>query len=170
LRRTSQALAQLEKVGMNDGTNSASEAGIVVPESVRRIGDVSASSTTDGANLPGIALQEVNYGDIALDGAENPLQLLANASEHVRVDEAWEMFAGASPNPGASNASTNKTPTLDDIDVDAFFGRVRPRLDITRNLDPIELGLVTVSDAEILFALYVDGLVCVSRSLLTLKF
>jgi hypothetical protein len=37
-----------------------------------------------------------------------------------------------------------------------FFGRFRPRLDVDPDLDPIEVGLITFSEADTLFDLY-DG-------------
>jgi hypothetical protein len=35
-----------------------------------------------------------------------------------------------------------------------FFGKFRPRLDIEPELDPVETGLITLSEANALFDLY----------------
>lgn len=151
LRRTSEVLAQFENLERNDSTLSASESGPIAPENVRYTGNTAAGST-DGAYAPSVGHQTLNESDLALESAENPLQLLANASDHLRVGRALGTFAGASPTFDASCTLTLEMTASDEKKIEDFFGPVRPRLDTAKELDPIELGLVTISDAETLFS------------------
>lgn len=83
---------------------------------------------------------------LSLDDAENPLQLLARTSEllsaiHPRVAaSAPRGYHG--PKPGQRS----------DHDLSKFFGAYLPRLDVGEELDPIELGLITLAEAEALFS------------------
>lgn len=89
---------------------------------------------------------------LVLDDAENPLQLLARASDlqlspaetqkaHVPLRQQPEISQTHDHDPGANS----------------FFVPVRASRDVGPELDPIDLGLVTVEEAESLFSLYVKS-------------
>lgn len=83
-----------------------------------------------------------------LDDAENPLQLLARTSE---------LLSTIAPHlPGSALASLHKRfsgrPSASDSHLQTFFGGFNGRLDVGDDLDPIELGLVTLAEAEALFS------------------
>lgn len=89
-------------------------------------------------------LDDENY---SVADAENPLQLLARASDI--SDPSLQTYA--------SNSTSNPSHLLSqngggiDQDLHAFFGPFRPRLDVDLDDDPIELGLVTAEESEMLF-------------------
>lgn len=82
----------------------------------------------------------------AVDDAENPLQLLARASD----------LTGP-PSQGSTRFLRplgTLSPTRErEQDLNSFFGPFRSSLDIGELLDPVERGLVTMEEATILFAL-----------------
>ncbi|KAI0177935.1 hypothetical protein BJ166DRAFT_508330 [Pestalotiopsis sp. NC0098] len=90
---------------------------------------------------------------LSLDDAENPLQLLARTSEllsaiHPRVATAIGLPGHSVPKPGQRS----------DNDLQRFFGAFQPRLDVGEELDPIDLGLITLAEAEALFSYFYDKL------------
>ncbi|KAH8203002.1 hypothetical protein TruAng_002836 [Truncatella angustata] len=97
------------------------------------------------------SLQRGDGDQLSLDDAENPLQLLARTSELL-----------SAINPRASNGppgyTGHKIGHRSDFDLQRFFGPYQPRLDIGEDLDPIELGLVTLAEAEALFSYFYDKL------------
>ncbi|KAL3490903.1 hypothetical protein BJX62DRAFT_225595 [Aspergillus germanicus] len=107
---------------------------------------------TDSIILP----RDSNSGEsLALDDAENPLQLLARASDlqlspnDARDAPAWPPMAP--PNlaiPVETSATAAKS----------FFVPVRANLDISPDMDPIENGLVTLQEAESLFSFFYQNL------------
>ncbi|KAL2863116.1 uncharacterized protein BJX67DRAFT_267316 [Aspergillus lucknowensis] len=101
-----------------------------------------------------------NSGEsLALDDAENPLQLLARASDlqlspdDVRDPAGWpslvtpDPVAGPSPTVGTNVAAAK-----------SFFVPVRANVDVGPDMDPIEIGLVTLPEAESLFAFFYQNL------------
>lgn len=89
-------------------------------------------------------LLEENF---AVDDAENPLQLLARASDlsdPTQQSHASNIGSGAphllGPNMGANQG------------LHSFFGPFRPTIDNHEDLDPIIMGLVTFEESEMLFA------------------
>lgn len=88
---------------------------------------------------------------LAVDDAENPLQLLARASNlHLSPESSHGMSPAVSHNPTASIA--------DELDpemrqVETFFGTTHFNVDRGEDYDPIDLGLVTEEEAEMLFDL-----------------
>lgn len=74
--------------------------------------------------------------DYPLNDAENPLQLLAHASDLSRL----RLNSGPYQDVDQSSES-----------VLAFFSPLRPKLDVSPDMDPIELGLVTQAEADELF-------------------
>ncbi|KAI4603782.1 hypothetical protein KJ359_003602 [Pestalotiopsis sp. 9143b] len=90
---------------------------------------------------------------LSLDDAENPLQLLARTSEllsaiHPRVATTIGLPGHSVPKPGQRS----------DNDLQRFFGAFQPRLDVGEELDPIDLGLITLAEAEALFSYFYDKL------------
>ncbi|KAK8214091.1 hypothetical protein IWZ01DRAFT_431916 [Phyllosticta capitalensis] len=83
-------------------------------------------------------------GDLALNDAENPLQLLAHASDLSR----HRHHAGRAVQNDDGNQQS----------VQAFFGPSKPKLDVSQDMDPIDLGLVTITEAEELFQYFHDHL------------
>lgn len=85
--------------------------------------------------------------NFAVDDVENPLQLLARASD---------LSVASSQAPYATNILSSVTlPPRDDFgrdhDLQTFFGPIRPSLDLGEDIDPVEMGLVTVEETDILF-------------------
>lgn len=97
-----------------------------------------------------------NSGEsLALDDAENPLQLLARASDlqlspnDVRDTATWPSLATPHPTAGSKVSLESNAPAAK-----TFFVPVRVNRDIGPDLDPVEVGLVTLPEAESLFSLY----------------
>lgn len=90
---------------------------------------------------------------LAVDDAENPLQLLARASNlHLSPVSSHSQ----SPGTAASQAPTSVVVEENDPEmryVESFFGTVHFNVDRGEGYDPIELGLVTEDEAERLFDL-----------------
>ncbi|TVY36594.1 Satratoxin biosynthesis SC1 cluster transcription factor [Lachnellula occidentalis] len=85
----------------------------------------------------------------AVDDAENPLQLLARASD----------LSVPSSAPTTSNfASRGQRCQPRDQDLEAFFGPFRPSLDIGQDVDPIEMGIVTEDESTGLFSYFYENL------------
>lgn len=115
------------------------------------MGDSSSQSHNNalGHSLPeSESAAEQNSDDhFAVDDAENPLQLLARASDlsvptHAAVGPPNIPSLAFPPRPG-----TAKDHTLQD-----FFGPFRPSLDVEDDIDPIEMGLVTEAETTALFS------------------
>lgn len=90
---------------------------------------------------------------LALDGAENPLQLLARASDlqmspHKTVNEQPAPLA--TPGPSVSEAAMTKDGRSENK---WFFAPLRAVADTGEDVDPIEMGLVTTEEANDLFSL-----------------
>lgn len=98
--------------------------------------------------------QQAETGDLA--DAENPLQLLAQTSELLQVSAAAKTTIGPTLVPQAMPLNNDSTPATKSSGIDHFFGRFGPKLDVESEFDPIEIGLVTLSEADSLFDLY-DG-------------
>jgi hypothetical protein len=81
----------------------------------------------------------------AVDDAENPLQLLARASDLSAPTAQTSYSANAVSLHRQSRASS-------DHELQSFFGPFRPSLDVGPDTDPIDLGLVTEDEATALFA------------------
>lgn len=90
---------------------------------------------------------------LAVDDVENPLQLLARASN---LHLSPESSHGQSPGTAVSHQAASSV--ADDLDpemrqVEIFFGTTNFNVDRGDDYDPIELGLVTEDEAEMLFDL-----------------
>jgi hypothetical protein len=80
------------------------------------------------------------------DDAENPLQLLARAS-----DLSQPTLISPEQNQPSPVFSTPRPGTAKDHDLQTFFGPFCPSLDVEPESDPIEMGLVTDAEAHDLF-------------------
>ncbi|KAL2759922.1 hypothetical protein ACRALDRAFT_1038926 [Sodiomyces alcalophilus JCM 7366] len=119
--------------------------------------DEEEEDETDGSpdTLPYIAHRR--EGSLTVDDAENPLQLLARAS-NLQLSPT-PGAAGSSPgqpirpgrrkqNPGHGNDGDDDN---DNSEIQSFFTGVRVNLDVGQDIDPIDMGLVTEAEAEELF-------------------
>lgn len=93
------------------------------------------------------ARESVDDETLNLDDAENPLQLLARTSE--LLSTIAPHLSGTALNQLSANISGRGTA---DGSLHTFFGGFNGRLDVGDDLDPIELGLVTLAEAEALFS------------------
>lgn len=80
------------------------------------------------------------------DDAENPLQLLARAS-----DLSHPTLTTPEQNQPSPVFSTPRPGTAKHHDLQTFFGPFCPSLDVEPESDPIEMGLVTDAEAHDLF-------------------
>lgn len=81
---------------------------------------------------------------LAIDDAENPLQLLARASYIQPSPESWH---GYSPQqiPLPANRGQGGEP---EDELQAFFAPACGKLDVGDDIDPVKLGLVTDEEAQ----------------------
>ncbi|KAI1851538.1 hypothetical protein JX265_012380 [Neoarthrinium moseri] len=96
-------------------------------------------------------MQKGEGDQLSLDDAENPLQLLA------RTSELLSAIQPRAPN-GVPGHTAFKYASRNDNDLQKFFGPYQPRLDVGDDLDPVELGLITLAEAEALFSYFYDKL------------
>ncbi|KAI2605592.1 hypothetical protein GGR54DRAFT_620807 [Hypoxylon sp. NC1633] len=99
---------------------------------------------------------KIEEDQLSLDDAENPLQLLARTSELLSSITPQAQGAGAARLPSKSTPMCGIAGEGDDLQ--KFFGRFQARLDVGEDLDPIELGLITLAEAEALFAYFYEKL------------
>jgi hypothetical protein len=96
-----------------------------------------------------------SHENYELDDAENPLQLLARASD-LPIASPDPSLAQNHPTSTTSNSSRLEYLRHDSSsqDLGNFFGPFTPhyQLDIGEDIDPIDLGFTTVNEAEALFA------------------
>ncbi|KAI1813210.1 hypothetical protein GGS20DRAFT_599411 [Poronia punctata] len=94
-----------------------------------------------------------------LDDAENPLQLLARTSELLSSIGVSSNASALGPLPSKSLPARETMGGQDqDGNLATFFGPFQPRLDVGPELDPIEIGLLTLGEAEALFTYFYDNL------------
>ena len=91
--------------------------------------------------------------NLALDDAENPLQLLARASD-LQLSPGGVQDTQRSPLPLQVSTFPAESREPDGLGAKSFFVPVRASRDIGPDLDPIDVGLVTLDEAESLFTLY----------------
>ncbi|ELR07723.1 hypothetical protein GMDG_08520 [Pseudogymnoascus destructans 20631-21] len=75
----------------------------------------------------------------SLDDAETPLQLLASASG-----------MAVSPQP-RQNARPTSGYLAEDKDLQPFFGPFSPNLDVSEDIDPVDMGYITSGETTALF-------------------
>ncbi|KAH8707335.1 hypothetical protein HC256_010610 [Beauveria bassiana] len=86
---------------------------------------------------------------LAVDDAENPLQLLARASYF--TPSAEERGQRLPPKTRQDVAAASDNSALEHAKLNDFFSITRSDLDIGDDIDPISLGLVEEDEAEMLF-------------------
>lgn len=87
--------------------------------------------------------------NLAIDDAENPLQLLARASYFQPSNESRHRSSPQEPTRRAAPVDNDPDPSgLND-----YFTSGRVDLDVGEDIDPVSLGLVTEEEAESLFSL-----------------
>ena len=143
--------------------NLLNEAQVLLPTPVPRnpILPQQAYPAHDQRQLPPIRSESINAlpktnmlsqnvsdeNNFAVDDAENPLQLLARASD-------LSVPSGQAPYAASVLSSVTLPPRAEfgrDHDLQTFFGPFRPSLDVGDDIDPIDMGLVTVEETDVLF-------------------
>lgn len=91
---------------------------------------------------------------LALDDAENPLQLLARASD-LQLSPEGVRHAPKCPQPLAlaPPMQPQEQNDITQLSAKSFFVPAKANLDIGAEIDPIDLGLVTFDEAQSLFSL-----------------
>ncbi|KAL1839584.1 hypothetical protein VTJ49DRAFT_1327 [Mycothermus thermophilus] len=115
----------------------------------------SSGSEQDGMSIPQDSTPSqghVGEESLAVDDAENPLQLLARASDlHVSPKAGVDHIAAEA----AAHARARQGMPGDRIsEVEKFFKLSQFTLDTGPDLDPISLGLLTPDEAETLFSFF----------------
>jgi hypothetical protein len=88
---------------------------------------------------------------LAVDDAENPLQLLARASD---LQSPQQPEHASLPTPSAYTHSSSLRDRQEDA-IQSFFTSTKVSLDVGEDLDPVHMGLVTLEETESLFKLSV---------------
>lgn len=116
-----------------------------------------ADGSSDGSgrlrNLP--SPREASADEsLALDDAENPLQLLARASD-LQLSPTGLRHAPNSPLPPvlAPSILPQEPNDIGQLSAKSFFVPARANRDVGPELDPVVLGLVTFDESESLFSL-----------------
>ncbi|KAI8932749.1 hypothetical protein NX059_010239 [Plenodomus lindquistii] len=115
------------------GNDSGSKSDDVVP------------SSTETSPAPISAKDPVPHADdhLALEDAENPLQLLARASDlRIASPHTYDPTSPVGRNNGSEQSAY--------LDVHHFFLPMKASLDQGPGLDPVDVGLVTMGEAEML--------------------
>ena len=100
-----------------------------------------------------ISGQAVADDGYALEDAENPLQLLARASD-LPISPDHLLPAPDHSTPAAVTSHPEQTRALNENqDLKIFFGPLTPHLDVGEDIDPIDMGFVTSSETDVLFSL-----------------
>jgi hypothetical protein len=125
---------------------------ILLPDASSDAGDSSASDQ-DAMSAPQESTPSqghVGEESLAVDDAENPLQLLARASDlHVSPKANGHVSAEVMSHPRARQSKQGEKIS----EVERFFKLSQFSLDTGPDLDPINLGLLTLDEADTLFNL-----------------
>ncbi|KAK1996664.1 hypothetical protein LX36DRAFT_637661 [Colletotrichum falcatum] len=120
--------------------------------------DLSSDDDDELNNTPDsntyVSLNHHNEENLAIDDAENPLQLLARASNLQLSPKPVSGLSPKLPAPGAGRKKQHVEPADEDPEMQSFFTAVRLNLDVGDDIDPITMGLVTEEEAESLFAFF----------------
>ncbi|KAL2131195.1 hypothetical protein VTI74DRAFT_5421 [Chaetomium olivicolor] len=130
---------------------SSKQDGILLPDASSDAGDSSASEQ-DAMSVPQDSTpsqRHVGEESLAVDDAENPLQLLARASDlHVSPKPGVDhLAAGAISHQRSRQCKQNEEIS----EVEKFFKLSQFSLDVGPDLDPVNLGLITLEEADTLF-------------------
>lgn len=109
-----------------------------------------------GSSLTGPALSAQNGGDdgYALEDAENPLQLLARASDLPISPRNMPTVSNHISPVAVPSMEVQRADLSENHDLRMFFGPLSPNLDTGEDIDPIDMGYVTPSETDVLFNLY----------------
>jgi hypothetical protein len=109
-----------------------------------------SSSPNATPPVPDQAVRGTSADDqLALEGVENPLQLLARASD-LRIASP-RTLRGSVSTPGSRVNGNEDGPYLD---VHSFFLPMKASFDQGPGLDPIDVGLVTLEEAQLLLTYF----------------
>ncbi|EPS26482.1 hypothetical protein PDE_01419 [Penicillium oxalicum 114-2] len=109
----------------------------------------------DGLSPRGMTADET----LTLDDAENPLQLLARASDlQYSPTMTRHVVKQAVPAAHQSLSAPHESDSAGETSAKSFFVPVQANLDVGSNLDPIDLGLVTFDEANSLFSFFYQNL------------
>ncbi|KAM3511323.1 hypothetical protein MY11210_005060 [Beauveria gryllotalpidicola] len=116
-----------------------------------------SASARDAEPDPGSGYQRRPGESLAVDDAENPLQLLARASYFTpSAGERGKRAPQKSRQDAAAAASDNSASKHSKLN--NFFSITRSDLDVSDDIKPISLGLVEEDEAEMLFTYFHDKL------------
>jgi hypothetical protein len=87
---------------------------------------------------------------LALDDAENPLQLLARASDLQLSPQGIQYVVNPSLPISSPVTTTHSKYAPSRAGTESFFVPLRASLDVGPELDPVELGLVSLEESTIL--------------------
>ncbi|KAF2120295.1 hypothetical protein BDV96DRAFT_595848 [Lophiotrema nucula] len=111
-------------------------------------------STNDTSFVPERDATLSSDDQLALDDAENPLQLLARASDlRLATPQSTDPNGGT---PASRNQFSNDRE--EKSDVHRFFLPMQAKPDLGPDLDPIDMGLLTTEEAEMLLSYYHEKL------------
>lgn len=147
-------------IGMDHGSRNghrgrqSSSHDIMLPDASSDADD-SSGSEQDGMSIPQESTPSQSHAtaeeSLAVDDAENPLQLLARASDlHVSPKSVNDAAAAeATSHQRARHGKQNDRIS----EVERFFMLGQFSLDTGHSLDPIDLGLMSADEADSLFTL-----------------
>ncbi|KAM7190090.1 hypothetical protein V8F33_009677 [Rhypophila sp. PSN 637] len=142
----------------NHNRPSSGRSDLILPDASSDAGDSSGSEMdTMSAHQESTPSQShVAEENLAIDDAENPLQLLARASDlHVSPKAGIDHM----PVESMAHQRARLGKQTDKIsEVEKFFQLTQFSLDIGPDLDPIDLGLITTEEADSLFAFFHQNL------------
>ncbi|KAK4242827.1 hypothetical protein C8A03DRAFT_10896 [Achaetomium macrosporum] len=132
---------------------ASKQSDILPPDASSDAGDSSASDQDAMSVLQESTPSQGHVGEesLAVDDAENPLQLLARASDlHVSPKTNDHVVTEA-----MSHQRTRQSKQSEKIsEVEKFFKLSQFSLDTGPDLDPVDLGLITLEEAETLFSFF----------------
>jgi hypothetical protein len=108
-----------------------------------------------GSSLTSTSLSAQDGGDdgYALEDAENPLQLLARASDLPMSPRNMPAAPSHLSPVAVPDQAGQKGNQSDNQDLRTFFGPLSPNLDTGEDIDPIDMGYVTPNETDVLFNL-----------------
>lgn len=151
--------APLRRASSSNTPSTAVQPAFVQPRPVSQDVDRNGSSPNDHEvpslqPPPASSVVGEKPDELALNNADNPLQLLAMAS----VLPGQSPSTNMSTSPAVATHQTTNDTNLADADIQQFFGLLMSNLDNSPDLDPIELGLVTLEESDSLFTYFYDRL------------
>jgi hypothetical protein len=144
LDKSRELLSGEPSVSRNEPVADGFKGDKAAPTSPQQMTGSSGSIASQGGSHGDASTQGAEEEPLDLDDAENPLQLLARTSELLSSMTPQMTGSGLSWDVARSGLDQGN-------DLQRFFGGFRPRLDVGEDLDPIDLGLMTLAEAEALF-------------------